>query len=178
MNSVPMKQVFCGLLVVLGMLFLGCNSSSDPAPQDELIGRWDFTQVNHKIVLKTSPSSPEGDDSVETSRDVTGKGYFVEFKEGAFSVSFPPVQAGEKVSASLASNADILAGKWAKKDTLLTLIIPSTGMSLPANDTSYYAVKTNAGKLTIVEFISSTEEIEDGITMTTDISTTYSATKK
>ena len=119
------KKIILMGFVAFCMALAGCNSGNGtgvPVSAAELLGRWNFTQAKYHTRMVTKQGTvTKSDTTIDTTTDVTGKGFYVEFKDSSkFSANIPTYyQLPEKASAAQIPTS----GTWSVEGSRLTMIM-------------------------------------------------------
>jgi hypothetical protein len=175
MISRMMKLGSFGLLAGLGLGLAGCDSTSGPNPEGELVGKWEFAEARIKSVSTTTPVSVEYPDFIsEDSNDVSGMGYLFEFKaDHSFTGEFPSPYKAAKTSRTMTSLATSYSGKWSVKEDILLLIAPGAEGEVATEDTSRYTRKVIGTSMLLTEEVAYSSIDEAGYTTRTVETLTY-----
>lgn len=179
MHGAPVKRNPAGWLAVLALL-AGCDSSTSPQEQAFLIGKWEITGTDYKLINHVTPASSDyPDDTIHVAKDVAGKGYYIRFSDSnTFVALIPPaLGAGKKAMkpAAAAVGAEI-TGKWSLNGARLTTILPDPSREDGA-DTLVYTLEKGPASITLLSSEVS-EMTDEGLTYSSSTSITYTARKE
>lgn len=114
-----------GGLAALCIALSGCNSGDGltVVAAADLLGKWNFTQGKYQNKNKITVNGKVMLDTVENeTEDLTGDGYYVEFKDSAKFAANIPNSGGPLPEKASAAASIPISGTWAVEGNTLTLI--------------------------------------------------------
>jgi hypothetical protein len=168
------KKIILMGFTAICMALAGCNSGNGtgaPVNMADLLGRWNFTQAKYHDKMKTTNAGKVVmDTTTDTTMNVAGQGFYVEFKDSSKFTANIPSQYTFPEKASAASIPT--SGTWSVAGNLLTLI------SVLGTFKDTLVVQTAITGSTAVFTTGDEETYTEGTYTTTTSSTTeFTATK-